>query len=550
MSNNDYYTINKGTYTLLKNLITGKRIYIIKEDNKSECELKQIIESINTSIFSDIKDKKNLILIRKIISNIDKIIQIFFAFNKKYNDKSLNKLYKTTEEEFTKSKWKIQSYNTIRTFLEKSDKDEYDLLRFCNLLKNEDIINQYYKYRKFSNNKKIANISREIDLNDINLIINKLLGVLNNQYAFQPPIFMNKYTKDFINAKLNINRCTKNEILDLAVKVNDKYNSNLLAINNKYKGSILYYYYKIRNYKRSKANKEMYYKNKDIIFNQYKENINNLKLYLNSFKFINIALDESVMNELEENLLDEDNLFNCISRIRDSLVIYREFLILKESIDKLDNNIISLLDIFYNITASKRELNLLIKFIPLYYSYTAIDLIEKKESRNILSYQNINKYFEEITIALTTLKSIKKQSNINDNINIIDNYEEKDLKDNENNVIYINQKEIVGTYNDYTDIDINGSNDDYDYILTSVNKVVVSWGYNTKIIDDTLLMVLINNDKHLYISFSNTIDIYRKINSIISLFLEKEEVIFIWDRDWWLDKANEINRVKFKIENM
>ena len=59
MSNNDYYTINKGTYTLLKNLITGKRIYIIKEDNKSECELKQIIESINTSIFSDIKDKKN-----------------------------------------------------------------------------------------------------------------------------------------------------------------------------------------------------------------------------------------------------------------------------------------------------------------------------------------------------------------------------------------------------------------------------------------------------------------------------------------------------------
>ena len=75
------------------------------------------------------------------------------------------------------------------------------------LIKN-NYVNCFIKYNKFQNNKKFKIIKNNIDRKDIDIIINKLSTILNNTFAFIPPIYFNEYTRDFKSGNILMMKLT------------------------------------------------------------------------------------------------------------------------------------------------------------------------------------------------------------------------------------------------------------------------------------------------------------------------------------------------------
>lgn len=121
----------------------------------------------------------------------------------------------------------------------------------------------------------------DIQANCIDDIIRKLSGVLNNTFAFIPPIYFNDYTSDFQEDKVYYKNYSNDQIKEIARNVNYKHNKNILDDIEKLKW---YKYIGIKRYKeminKKKKRYEEYNEKEELIYNQYIENIENLKFFL------------------------------------------------------------------------------------------------------------------------------------------------------------------------------------------------------------------------------------------------------------------------------
>ena len=234
-------------------------------------------------------------------------------------------------------------------------------------------------------NKKFEIIKDNIDVSDIKKIITKLSGILNNSFAFMPPIYNNEYTSDFENEEIYYKNYTPEQLLEEVKKINYKHNKKLLGeiVDIKwYKFSQIFNYKKITN--KNKQVQDAYYKREKEIYNQYMENIDNLKLFSSSFKFLTKVFKEKVLDEIDDNVSNEDNLYECILNLKETLTTYEEFLSLENKVKSLSDIQRNILDYCYDKIDNKNDLEKIIRFIPSYYLYEEIEEDELKYEEEII----------------------------------------------------------------------------------------------------------------------------------------------------------------------
>lgn len=593
---------NKAFDDIIENLINRNKILIIKNDNKLHDFIEYfhdfIINKFDENIFLEIIDnikeeyndeldiKKIKVLRRQINNDTKNIIKTFSVFSTKNKNYSLNDLYLITDKSIEFKDKEFEYYSILSKsplFLE--DNSLNIILEVDKLIKN-NYVNCFIKYNKFQNNKKFKIIKNNIDRKDIDIIINKLSTILNNTFAFIPPIYFNEYTRDFKSGNFYYKNYTNDEINELVKNINYEHNKDII---NKAESFKWYKCIGIKKYKDMISNKNMLYEEynekEKIIYNQFIENIENLTMFSQSFSFLNRVYKENVLEEINNKIINEDELYNYIKYIKETLVIYRDYLEVEDKIKILNDIQREILNYVYENLSNKNDLKDLLKFISKYYCYRRIELIENNEGGVINSY---NKIYEKIyrlneslksyyNILLKVLTGIRnKEINLFINKNNIDlNKLDVDSLINERYskvninfllnlfpIMIIDKKEymenrekldeIFDLIVDESDLTnklynsrINNKNCS-ENLDKSIYKMLNNLGYAVFQKEDDISIIYFEpgsfENKIIYLNNNDFFDCNELIK-IINLINLGYKIIFVWYRNWWLNKNEEIQRI-------
>lgn len=265
--------------------------------------------------------------------NISLVEMIDILLNLKIDKQYMDILYEKIEN----SHFTIRDYGWIKSFIEN--------IRDTNLIKS------YLKYKKFNNSYKFNDLKNNISCDDITNALYKLECLLNNEYALIPPIYENDFTKYFINANFSLS-ISENELIN--------YISNLKIDYNCEPKKLKWYHYlnrkkctEVKLY--NKAITDEYNNIKKTMCNQYKENIESLNLYVNSFDFLKDFLNESYFNKIYNYIYDENEMYIFLKNIFNTLSLYKEIISIQNQIYTLNDKERELLDLCYdkNDTISK-----------------------------------------------------------------------------------------------------------------------------------------------------------------------------------------------------
>lgn len=608
-------------------LLNGEKILIIKSNDenteKENCllnyyakyiykmdtvniNLNDVIELFqkkqdNICIEDEMIVRKALLVNREVQTKLRKVLDIYdFFVSKTENDESLVNLYSFTNDKLNVNSKNYKYYNFLtnqKEFINKNKK--YIDIAIKEELNNK-LIKSFIKYKRFEKNNLFKIINKDVTIAEIDKTILKLKGLLNNSFALSPPVFINEYTESFLKTISNVETITEEEIFELAKKA--YYNHPNREIVHKtaiiwYKPSTLISYllnnkkYKIYKYEEEKCQLQ--------IFNEYKENIDNLKLFMRSFNFLSLVINNDHLAKIQSCLLKEDDLWNYLNNLERSMNIYKQYKIIKDSILSLNNVTLALIELCYTKFKSYKELISVLEFIPIFYKYELITALENRDKLIIDNYNKFSKYITELLITIkhqkklmtSALEFIVRKNKIKtmeeNNIELIIHNESTLLNEfkeefhkclqllfNIYPIVIVNSNtsnEFISKYgvlfneiyqeneliNQY---EINKRllyNDDINYRLKSiVIKLILSLGYkivkNYKF-NETYLDIIVmspkNEQKFITVYFDNLqyfgLD---NINYLLWLKNLNIEVIYIWSRDWWSDKNVEISRLKYSLK--
>lgn len=550
---------NEDIYKLPSNL--KKYIYELKPDDIEADEIIEALKKRENTLNSEGESiiKKVLIINREIEVKINKILKIYHTFiNKSDQDESLVDLYSFTGQILSNQDNRYVYnifFESINDFMNKNK--EYISEAIKNEINNM-VIKKFIKYKRFACNHLFRIIKKDVDISDIDNLLLKLKGLLNNSFALSPPIFINKYTEDFIHEDFDIDSIDEENIYDLSQKIYIKHNSknftekvNLLW----YKPSSWVSYF-LKN-KKYKLYKEEELKGQLEIFNEYKENIDNLRLFKNSFYFLSKVINEEYLNKIKLYLLREDELWTYLNNLEKIINIYKEYKIIEKTIENLDKVALNLLEYCYKEYKSYEELLEILKFIPTFYKYQSIKYLESKNKLVMRSYHKIIQYIDELWIALKYEKELLLPAiELSYNYPII-TVEKKYSKE----VIKRYEKSFASIYYEDTssnNVSICEKRAMYDYPLRSeVIKLILSLGYkvikNYKLNNKTLDIIVVDpkNNQNiiaLYFDYIKTFGM-SDINYLLWLRSLSIKTIIIWSKDWWEDKNGQISRLKYLLNN-
>lgn len=604
----NYILKNKTLDNLIKSIIEGKNIVIVKENNEiddladyfiefivnyaDEDGLLELIENIDkNNLIDEMKINKITMLRREIINNKESILNIFSFFNKKGEmNYSLNDLYSITNKCIEFKDREFEYYSILsKSDIIKNNKKDIIIGKVNNLIKNK-IVNAYIKYRKFENSRRFDVIKGNVDNDDFDKVINKLGGILNNNFAFTPPIYFNEYTSDFERESLYYKNYSDDKIKEIAREVNRLHNDYILQYIVKlkwYKISHIINFKKV--IKKNRLINEEYKSLEDEIYNEYLENIDNLRMFVNSFSFIKKVCKEEVLDNINKFITSDEELYNYIKYIKETLVIYREYLIIKKQLEMLDSLDIEILSFHYENLINKKDLSNLLMFIPTYYLYKEIEDMEEENIDIVNSYAKICDKLRRLNIALFSyneilLEVLRSFCNktlcefINDNEKKLEELNSYDLikeKYSEENlrillklypILIIDEKEYSNNkerINGYFDLIIKSSDflvdDSFSTISNcrlinesldkSITYLLLNLGYDIVEKENDISIIYINNykvDEKKKIIYINNKE-YFSCNDLIEL-LElsngENEIIFVWYRNWWLNKNEEVQRIQ------
>lgn len=550
---------NEDIYKLPSNL--KKYIYELKPDDIEADEIIEALKKRENTLNSEGESiiKKVLVINREIEVKINKILKIYHTFiNKSDQGESLVDLYSFTGQILSNQDNRYVYnifFESINDFMNKNK--EYISEAIKNEINNM-VIKKFIKYKRFACNHLFRIIKKDVDISDIDNLLLKLKGLLNNSFALSPPIFINKYTEDFIHEDFDIDSIDEENIYDLSQKIYIKHNSknftekvNLLW----YKPSSWVSYF-LKN-KKYKLYKEEELKGQLEIFNEYKENIDNLRLFKNSFYFLSKVINEEYLNKIKLYLLREDELWTYLNNLEKIINIYKEYKIIEKTIENLDKVALNLLEYCYKEYKSYEELLEILKFIPTFYKYQSIKYLESKNKLVMRSYHKIIQYIDELWIALKYEKELLLPAiELSYNYPII-TVEKKYSKE----VIKRYEKSFASIYYEDTssnNVSICEKRAMYDYPLRSeVIKLILSLGYkvikNYKLNNKTLDIIVVDpkNNQNiiaLYFDYIKTFGM-SDINYLLWLRSLSIKTIIIWSKDWWEDKNGQISRLKYLLNN-
>ena len=414
--------------------------YILNNITTEELKKRVNAVSINHTI-DMVKIKKFNILNREISNNKKKIMEIFLSFIKKDNEgKSLNDLYSITKKSLEFKDKEFKYFCVLNKFKLFTDNNKEAIIENIQKLFEGEYINLFIKYKKFNGNKKFNIINKELTNEDIVKVKLKMSGILNNTFAFIPPIYYNKYTSDFERENIYYKNYNENQLLEVVKRINYKHNKKML---DKITDIKWYKLNDILNHKRIlNENKEInneYLRQQEIIYKQYIENIENLALFSNSFGFIKKVFKNEVLDEINNRITNEEDLYNYISYLKETLSSYEEYLVVASKIEMLNDIQSDILNYCYDKIDNKKDLGEIIQFIPNYFLYKEIEIDEIENEIEINNYESIDNKINNIYLALSSYKNIALQ--------VLQEYSNKTtndfIKENSIDIFSLNYKEIV-----------------------------------------------------------------------------------------------------------
>ena len=567
--------------------------YILNNITTEELKKRVNAVSINHTI-DMVKIKKFNILNREISNNKKKIMEIFLSFIKKDNEgKSLNDLYSITKKSLEFKDKEFKYFCVLNKFKLFTDNNKEAIIENIQKLFEGEYINLFIKYKKFNGNKKFNIINKELTNEDIVKVKLKMSGILNNTFAFIPPIYYNKYTSDFEREKIYYKNYNENQLLEVVKRINYKHNKKML---DKITDIKWYKLNDILNHKRIlNENKEInneYLRQQEIIYKQYIENIENLALFSNSFGFIKKVFKNEVLDEINNRITNEEDLYNYISYLKETLSSYEEYLVVASKIEMLNDIQSDILNYCYDKIDNKKDLGEIIQFIPNYFLYKEIEIDEIENEIEINNYESIDNKINNIYLALSSYKNIALQ--------VLQEYSNKTtndfIKENSIDIFSLNYKEIV---------DNKYKKENYKFLSKLYPITVIyeeEFKDNKKVIEKNFDIVIKSSDFFIY----NGIDQYKSevlcnerldkkittllsnlgyrifdnennnsvlyvlgckcqgsiktlyinngesfsINNLIELLnlIDKNgKIIYIWYRNWWLNKAEEIDSLQKQL---
>lgn len=567
--------------------------YILNNITTEELKKRVNAVSINHTI-DMVKIKKFNILNREISNNKKKIMEIFLSFIKKDNEgKSLNDLYSITKKSLEFKDKEFKYFCVLNKFKLFTDNNKEAIIENIQKLFEGEYINLFIKYKKFNGNKKFNIINKELTNEDIVKVKLKMNGILNNTFAFIPPIYYNKYTSDFEKENIYYKNYNENQLLEVVKRINYKHNKKML---DKITDIKWYKLNDILNHKRIlNENKEInneYLRQQEIIYKQYIENIENLALFSNSFGFIKKVFKNEVLDEINNRITNEDDLYNYISYLKETLSSYEEYLVVASKIEMLNDIQSDILNYCYDKIDNKKDLGEIIQFIPNYFLYKEIEIDEIENEIEINNYESIDNKINNIYLALSSYKNIALQ--------VLQEYSNKTtndfIKENSIDIFSLNYKEIV---------DNKYKKENYKFLSKLYPITVIyeeEFKDNKKVIEKNFDIVIKSSDFFIY----NGIDQYKSevlcnerldkkittllsnlgyrifdnennnsvlyvlgckcqgsiktlyinngesfsINNLIELLnlIDKNgKIIYIWYRNWWLNKAEEIDSLQKQL---
>lgn len=567
--------------------------YILNNITTEELKKRVNAVSINHTI-DMVKIKKFNILNREISNNKKKIMEIFLSFIKKDNEgKSLNDLYSITKKSLEFKDKEFKYFCVLNKFKLFTDNNKEAIIENIQKLFEGEYINLFIKYKKFNGNKKFNIINKELTNEDIVKVKLKMSGILNNTFAFIPPIYYNKYTSDFERENIYYKNYNENQLLEVVKRINYKHNKKML---DKITDIKLYKLNDILNHKRIlNENKEInneYLRQQEIIYKQYIENIENLALFSNSFGFIKKVFKNEVLDEINNRITNEEDLYNYISYLKETLSSYEEYLVVASKIEMLNDIQSDILNYCYDKIDNKKDLGEIIQFIPNYFLYKEIEIDEIENEIEINNYESIDNKINNIYLALSSYKNIALQ--------VLQEYSNKTtndfIKENSIDIFSLNYKEIV---------DNKYKKENYKFLSKLYPITVIyeeEFKDNKKVIEKNFDIVIKSSDFFIY----NGIDQYKSevlcnerldkkittllsnlgyrifdnennnsvlyvlgckcqgsiktlyinngesfsINNLIELLnlIDKNgKIIYIWYRNWWLNKAEEIDSLQKQL---
>ena len=567
--------------------------YILNNITTEELKKRVNAVSINHTI-DMVKIKKFNILNREISNNKKKIMEIFLSFIKKDNEgKSLNDLYSITKKSLEFKDKEFKYFCVLNKFKLFTDNNKEAIIENIQKLFEGEYINLFIKYKKFNGNKKFNIINKELTNEDIVKVKLKMSGILNNTFAFIPPIYYNKYTSDFERENIYYKNYNENQLLEVVKRINYKHNKKML---DKITDIKWYKLNDILNHKRIlNENKEInneYLRQQEIIYKQYIENIENLALFSNSFGCKKKVFKNEVLDEINNRRTNEEDLYNYISYLKETLSSYEEYLVVASKIEMLNDIQSDILNYCYDKIDNKKDLGEIIQFIPNYFLYKEIEIDEIENEIEINNYESIDNKINNIYLALSSYKNIALQ--------VLQEYSNKTtndfIKENSIDIFSLNYKEIV---------DNKYKKENYKFLSKLYPITVIyeeEFKDNKKVIEKNFDIVIKSSDFFIY----NGIDQYKSevlcnerldkkittllsnlgyrifenennnsvlyvlgckcqgsiktlyinngesfsINNLIELLnlIDKNgKIIYIWYRNWWLNKAEEIDSLQKQL---
>lgn len=567
--------------------------YILNNITTEELKKRVNAVSINHTI-DMVKIKKFNILNREISNNKKKIMEMFLSFIKKDNEgKSLNDLYSITKKSLDFKDKEFKYFCILNKFKLFTDNNKEAIIENIQKLFEGEYINLFIKYKKFNGNKKFNIINKELTNEDIVKVKLKMSGILNNIFAFIPPIYYNKYTSDFEKENIYYKNYNENQLLEVVKRINYKHNKKML---DKITDIKWYKLNDILNHKRIlNENKEInneYLRQQEIIYKQYIENIENLALFSNSFGFIKKVFQNEVLDEINNRITNEEDLYNYISYLKETLSSYEEYLVVASKIEMLNDIQSDILNYCYDKIDNKKDLGEIIQFIPNYFLYKEIEIDEIENEIEINNYESIDNKINNIYLALSSYKNIALQ--------VLQEYSNKTtndfIKENSIDIFSLNYKEIVDNkykkenykflsklypitviYEDEFKDNKKVIEKNFDIVIKSSDFFIYNGidQYKSEVLcnerlDKKITTLLSNLGYRIFENENNNSVLYVlgckcqgsiktlyinngesfSINNLIELLnlIDKNgKIIYIWYRNWWLNKAEEIDSLQKQL---
>lgn len=567
--------------------------YILNNITTEELKKRVNAVSINHTI-DMVKIKKFNILNREISNNKKKIMEIFLSFIKKDNEgKSLNDLYSITKKSLEFKDKEFKYFCVLNKFKLFTDNNKEAIIENIQKLFEGEYINLFIKYKKFNGNKKFNIINKELTNEDIVKVKLKMSGILNNTFAFIPPIYYNKYTSDFERENIYYKNYNENQLLEVVKRINYKHNKKML---DKITDIKWYKLNDILNHKRIlNENKEInneYLRQQEIIHKQYIENIENLALFSNSFGFIKKVFKNEVLDEINNRITNEEDLYNYMSYLKETLSSYEEYLVVASKIEMLNDIQSDILNYCYDKIDNKKDLGEIIQFIPNYFLYKEIEIDEIENEIEINNYESIDNKINNIYLALSSYKNIALQ--------VLQEYSNKTtndfIKENSIDIFSLNYKEIVDNkykkenykflsklypitviYEEEFKDNKKVIEKNFDIVIKSSDFFIYNGIYQYKSevlcnerLDKKITTLLSNLGYRIFENENNNSVLYVlgckcqgsiktlyinngesfSINNLIELLnlIDKNgKIIYIWYRNWWLNKAEEIDSLQKQL---